>query len=592
MKKGLTITLLTVALAMIGFQAMAMAPVIESIPSPIVGSADVTATNVFVYPDAINLTAYVSDDSSPSASIIWSYEETGTKYLLNGVAPINNTDAAGIEVTPGAKRIDNQDLDPIAGGDPNPKTITIRNSSLSPIGGSTTFPSTTGIVPAETGTITLFASDGSTFGQRDLVIYTDNGGLDRLSGVGENPPVPIDILKPWDTSSAATTWLSSTVAGTITYSRTTNSICLEAPVSGDNWGIWVGPANQLPLVKNAVYDIKMSMTSTNATPGHTPFWDVSLDNNNNDGTGPNLYGADQFFLDNETGANAAIATAKDFHIVWTPLAMSTNQFKGEGTFTGTETLFSTDHATDAGGRFIFRVMDLYLNGTSGILANQQYGTVCIVGFTINRYNMTLMTKQGATLYDNHGFNTTSGSAGCVTPVALVANALTLDYSGGMINVTPTVAGQTAAYTTIYPGDTVNVFSGLPADVANQADNYPVAYDPNSIYRIQVSLAAPDASSQTNPADVFWIMADSPTQEVIMQSFVTSHIGACAMPKTGTPQIYTAFYHTNFGSNTAINPGWKRFRPIFTVCNLASLSGPGNHTGSTQISKMAVDKVIW
>jgi len=590
MKKGLTITLLTVALAMIGFQAMAMAPVIDTIPSPIVGNADATAANTFVFVDAINLTSFVTDDSSPSANIIWSYEETGTKYLLNGVTPINTTDPAGIEVNPGAKRIDNQVLGGEFDLDTNAKTITIRNSSLSPIGGSTTTPPA-GIVPAETGTITLYASDGSTFGQRDLVIYTDSGGLDRMS-VGENAGIPVPVPPPWDTGTG-NVWVSSTVAGTITYSRTTNSICIEAPINGDNWGFWVGTPYQLDLVKNAVYDIKLQMTGSNATPGHTPFWDFTIDNNDTIGAGPNLYGADQFFLDNETGANAAISTPKDFHLIWTPIAMTTDQFTGEGAYAGTETLFSAAHAADKNGRFMFRVMDLYLNGGSGILANNQYGQVCIKGMTVTRYDVTMMKKVGATIYDNHAFNTTAGNAGCVTPVTLTPGASTLDYTGGVITVTPTAAGQTQSYTSIYPGDTVNVFSGTPTDVANQADNYPVAYDAGTIYRTEVSIVAADANSQTNPPDVFWIMADTPTQEVINQNFVTSHVGGCAMPKTGTPQIYTSFYHTNFGTNSTIGAGWKRFRPIFTYCNLASLGGAGNNnSGVIKISKIAVDKVTF
>lgn len=582
MKKGLTITLLTVALAMIGFQAMAMAPVIDTIPSPIVGNADVTAANTFVFVDAINLTSYVTDDTSPSANIIWSYEETGTKYLLNGVTPINTSDPAGIEIDPGAKRIDNQVLGGELDLDTDPKTITIRNSDLSPLGGSTTTPGTTGII--EAGTITLYASDGSTFSQKDLVIYSDNGGLDRLS-MGDWP-ITVPIPAPWDTS-AGNAWITSTVAGTVTHTRTTNSVCIEAPVEGDNWGIWVGPEYQLDLVKNAVYDIKLHMTSSNAAPGHTPFWDVSLDNNDLTGTGPNLYGADQFFLDNENGANSAVAAGKDFHIVWTPLAMTTPQFQDSAA----ETLFSASHAGDKNGRFIFRVMDLYLDNASGIKANDQYGTVCIAGLDIDRYDVTLLTKVGASLYDNQAFTATAGQAGTVTPVTLTPGASTLDYTGGVITVTPTAAGQATSYTTLYPGDSNNPFTGTPGDVALQADNYPVAYADQGIYRIQVSIAASDANSQANPPDAFWIMADTPTQEVIMQSFVTSHVAACAMPKTGTPQIYTAFYHANYATQSAIGAGWQRFRPIFTYANLPSLGGSGNdNSGVIKISKMVVDKV--
>lgn len=584
MKKGLTITLLTVALAMIGFQAMAMAPVISEIPSPIVGNADVTAANTFVFVDAIDLTQYVTDDTSPTASIVWSYEETGTKYLLNGVTPINVSDPAGVEINPGPKRIDNQVLGGELDLDTNPKTVTIRNNDLSPLGGSTTTPGTTGII--EAGTITLFASDGSTFSQRDLVIYSDNGGLDRLSVPSTQPGTPVVIDPPW---SLTKPWASSTLAGTVTETRSTNSICLDAAITGDNWGMWVGPANQLPMVANAVYDIQLHMTGSNAAPGHTPFWDITVDNNNNDGTGPNLYGADLFFLDNENGANAVIATAKDYHLVWTPAAMTTPQFQDAS---NVNSLFAPAHATDKDGRFMFRVLDLYGGGTSGIKANEQYGTVCISGLTITRYDVTQMKKVGASIYDNQSFTSTPGNPGSVNPVEVLTDE-TISYAGGQITVTPTVAGRNLLFTNIYPGDTNNPFDGSAASVAAQADNYPVPYEPGTIYRIQVSVVAPDANSATNPPDVFWINADTPTNEVIMQSFVTSGAGLSAMPKTGTPQIYTAFYHTNFGTQTNIGAGWQRFRPIFAYANLDSLGGIGNdNSGAFTISRIAVDKVTF
>ena len=128
MKKGLTMTLLTVAIAMMGYQALALAPVITDIPSPIVGNAgDVTAPNTFVYPDAINLDAYVSDDSSATTKILWSYEESGTKYILNGIDPINSSDAAGIEYNPGAKNIAANLGTGERNEDANIRTVTIRN---------------------------------------------------------------------------------------------------------------------------------------------------------------------------------------------------------------------------------------------------------------------------------------------------------------------------------------------------------------------------------------------------------------------------------------------------------------------------------
>jgi len=105
MRKGLTKTLMAVAVAIMAVQVMAMAPVILDIPSPVVGNAEnVTPANGFVYPDAIDLTQYVTDLESDSAQIIWSYEIIGTpKYRINNkdsmVTPGDNP------VNPGAKSL-------------------------------------------------------------------------------------------------------------------------------------------------------------------------------------------------------------------------------------------------------------------------------------------------------------------------------------------------------------------------------------------------------------------------------------------------------------------------------------------------------
>jgi len=586
MKKGLTITLLTVALAMIGFQAMAMAPVIGDIKSPIVGNGDVTAPNTFVYVDAIDLTSFVSDDTSPSASVIWSYEESGSKYILNGVDPINATDAAGIEITPGAKAIGSQVLGGELDMDTNPATITIRNADLSPLGGATTTPAETGIVAAQTGMITLYASDGSTFSQKDLVIYTDNGGLDRISYGDVLPPETVYHPNFGDGSHAG--FAFSLQFGTVTMSSVGSTLCMETPDLGDNWGIWVGPASALALTKNSVYNITLQMTSSNTAPGNTPFWDVAVDNNNNTGTLANLYGADAYFLDNENGANSAVAAGKTFHMIWTPLAVATDQFNGTGAFAAAETIFSTANAAQKDARFIFRVMDLWQNGASGFKANIQHGTVCIGDLLVTRTPLGDVKTVGASLYDQSTFAYSTGSGnGNIAVSDLTPGASTMTIEGGAIKIVPTTSGRGTAYQSFYPGDIDNNF-GSPG---TQADNYPVPYELNTIYRIQYEIAAVDANSAANPPDAMWIQADSPTNEVIYSSFVTSSIAGTAMPKTGTPQVYTAFYHSNYGTNSDIGVPWKRMRSYFTWANLPSLGGSGNdNSGSFKISRHKIDKV--
>jgi len=587
MKKGLTITLLTVALAMFGFQAMAMAPVIGDIKSPIVGSGDVTAPNTFVYEDAIDLTSFVTDDTSPSASIVWSYEESGSKYILNGVDPINDTDSAGIEITPGAKAIGSQVLGGELDLDTNPATITIRNADLSPLGEATTIPGTTGIVAAETGTITLYASDGSTFSQKDLVIYTDNGGLDRMSPA-KFPEVEVYHPNFGDGNQADFDY--SHMFGTVTPSSA-SQICMETPAMGDNWGIWVGPAGALELVQNAVYKIKLQMSSSNTVPGTTPFWDMSLDNNDNAGSYPNLYGGDAYFLDNENGANSAVAAGKTFTMIWTPLAVATDQFNGTGAFASSETIFSTANDAVKDGRFIFRVMDLWQDGASGFKANIQLGSVCVDDLLVTRTDLGDVQTVGATLYDESTFAYSTGqgvgNVGVLdlTPGGGAGAAMTIE--GGAMKIVPTVAGRTTAYQQIFPGDTYNT----AADIPGQADNFPVAFEANTIYRIQYKIVAVDTNSADNPPDAFWITVDTPTNEVIYQSYVTSSLAGTAMPKAGVPQTYTAFYHSNYGSDTSVGAGWKRMRPYLTWANLGELGGAANdNSGAFKISNIKVDAV--
>jgi hypothetical protein len=171
--------LLVAAFAILGVQAMAMAPVIGDIPSPIIGDEGIaTPANIFVYPDAIDLDRYVSDDTTPSNEIKWSYDGTGN-YLLNGVDPIDTGDPNN----PGANQIDTQDLDPDQ-VDNDPRTVTFRNANLTPIGQSPgNDPGFTGVGADEI--ITLFASDCTTYSMKEIFVYTDAGGNDRLSGVAE-----------------------------------------------------------------------------------------------------------------------------------------------------------------------------------------------------------------------------------------------------------------------------------------------------------------------------------------------------------------------------------------------------------------------
>ena len=216
------------------------------------------------------------------------------------------------------------------------------------------------------------------------------------------------------------------MAGTVTQSTTNGQLCMETTLLGDNLAMWVGTAGDVPIAANSVYDIALKMTSSNTSPGTTPFWDMILDNNNNSGSGLNLYGADCYFLSNEGGANSAVAAGTTFHMVWAPLAVGTTQWNDP-----TIGAFSTAVGNGIKGRFNFRVMDIWLNGNAGIRADIQAGSICLKDLTMTKYPLAGIKTVGAALYDVSTFtdSTVSGTGNLVT-TTLTPGATVVSTAGG------------------------------------------------------------------------------------------------------------------------------------------------------------------
>lgn len=335
MRKGLTLTLMTIASAMLGTQAQAMAPTIADIPSPIVAN-DIPVTGGgqygdFVFLDAMDLNTLATDDVTAPSDLLWTY--TGSKtaagassYKINGVNPINlgTTDPT----SPTTSLIINRNDDKAAtasaaASDQKKNTITIRNEVLSPMaGGGIAPPTAKGLIATYSEPVTFFCSDGNAFSSQTVFFYTDNGGSDRLSGGDCFAPVPnrpVDkITKFW----RATEWNPFAVTGT-NWTLTTGTassaggICLKAGLKGTNWGALVSEYPYFQLAPNQVYRIKMKMIGSQATGGKTPFWDFILENYDDlpshSGT-LNMYIFVTQFYDTEGGGNA-LTSGQDAHPV-------------------------------------------------------------------------------------------------------------------------------------------------------------------------------------------------------------------------------------------------------------------------------------
>jgi len=580
---------MTVAVAMIAAQALAMAPLIGDIPSPVVSDIeDSTPANNFVFPDAINLANYVSDDTSPAASIIWSFETVGaSKYRINGKDKLVRSGGVD-EITPGATYAINAS---VAGSEVNPDnnaaTLTIRNFNLSPTVGVQGQP----LSGDQTQLVTFYASDGTTASATgtmhetgvangpDVWFYTDNGG-DRLSGGFVWEPM-YEATFP----SNASGWTWGTPSGNCTSSTGVNGICINVQPAGDNIGKWIGPYGMLELVQNKFYRIRAQIVgsqSASGTANDVPLWDLII--NNFDGAnGWNLYGLNYFFLDNTGRANAAtnVPGGKEFTAYWCPTPVSAELWNGA---TG---IFSAENSPRKNGFVEFRILDAATGSSIG--AANRTGSLCLDNLVIEAMDVGALDNIAATPFNPTSL--TNASSGGNYHMA-ASSTFTPVFDANGITLTPTSAGQGTGFAEVVPGD------GVQADIAGYADDFPVSMDAQKLYLVTMSLQAPASTDQNNPPDVFWLGADTPTNELICLTYVTGSglsgggVGHIAMPTT-TAQPYKALFWSNNASVADTLPGsgpqLKAFRPKFMVGNTTDLNFTTN-SGSIRIRSVRVDEI--
>lgn len=588
MRNGLKITLSMVAFAFTGMQAMAMAPIIGEIPSPIVGDeGSATGSAVFVYPDALDLPTYVTDSDGPSA-IVWSYDvSTAQIYSINGVAPLGTDDPVA---PPAAKQITAAgNLDP-ADGDSNPATVTIRNIHLSPIGGGgpgdTGLP--VGIVASETQLVTLYASDGATYSEKDVFVYTDNDGNDRLSGGGDVVYAPGTPAL----SSGATAWKYFGRDGSpVSSSSASTGICITVPVGGDNYAEWYSAYNTVSLVANSVYQARINFTTNQATPNQVPLFSFIWDNSDPDDPfgAANIYASEMFVLDNIGGANAPAGAPNGLaahYSVFAPPQVLTAQWNANG-FTPTN-----DPINDMRLRF---TMADFSSATYG--ADQDSGRVCLQDIVVTRYDINTLSPQAVSpAYNVTNLDVTPAGGQTHTWRALAnTRAPSVSDAGGNLTIIPPSGGW----------DFIEVFEVRPGDTnsdvlnggASLIDNYPLPWTANTVYMGTWGMSAPDAISESNPPDLMRFGFDTPTQELSSTGQVSASLQAAAMPKqiagsVTAPQPYVAFFHTNGGTLSTV-PEHDRIRPRFDIIVTPDLTynGIASNTGGTRIHSEMVQTVV-
>jgi hypothetical protein len=602
MKQRFVVTLLAVAIASLSASAFAVAPMINDFRSPIIADdTPATNSNDFVYPSTFNLTTQASDPDNtvPANQIKWSFFQAGTQtYSLNNRASLNlGTDDPN---APGAKEITGGATpdDPEA-GDADLRTVTFRNIVLSPL----PLPPTTGtlmypnsaanggdvgpqILPAQTKVITMFASDGQAASSKTLMVYTENKGIDRLSGksftVGPTV-VPtgwtsVDVIPP---------------GATMTSSASTG-ICIQTGLTAPGFGVWTSPFGVLTLVQNNVYRVRINVESTAPiAAGVTPLWDLVIDNvrTNPDGSlftgSQNKYSLDALNWDTNGSANSvglASGGRRTFDIYYAPLPVQAADWNSaSGEFAAANDAFN-----DA--RFQFRVIDVQ----GAVDGNNDAGTVCLKSYQIDRIDindlsvgstvLNIATPTGELKNGTPGFQTSGSNMSVGT---IFTGSTTVTNNTGLI-VSPVGTGwNTVEIVDIDVGDD-NIDFGSGATLA---DNWPIPWNSNELLRITAGGQAPNATGESNPPDTLRILMDAPTSEVGMDSLLSAGANLLGLPKAASATTYTAFYYTQNKTN-ATAAGFAALRPRVSMINVNTVLSGGltTNNGGFKLTFLKVDKI--
>jgi hypothetical protein len=561
MRNGFIKTLAAVAVACLGYQAFAVAPVIRQIPSPVVtdDANPVTGSYLFVYADWLDLRAFTEDDGDV-ANLIWSYTSVGGRYGLNGAAELPASPTSAQIVNPAAGQVINSDANIAAAPESNPDgnafTVTIRDVVLTPYGSVSGTPA--GAFPGDviaTDNITLYASDGTSpsAGQTFLAYTQAHGGnaafVDRVSSnLGQPPTIEADL----DFTTGLNGWTSSVVFGSPTL-NSTGGLCINVPAGGLNIGTWVSPYEQITLVDNALYRLRMDLTTTQNAAGAVPLWDVIVQNLG----GPNsdqAYIGDYLFLDNTGSANAVAGPAQgrnDFEVWYAPAAVSTPQWSNA---------FGVINDADDDARVEFRILDT--DSSAGIGGENDSGTICLTGLMIERYDLDDIVSS----LNVYNLNPIVSGINGVTVTDLLDNIApgpgtgsNVDFLTNPMTLTPADAqGWLTELTFITPGDTNNLpISDPNYNPADIVDNYPIPWESDVVYELQVDASAPDATAENNGPDALRLAFDAKTTELLGDSYMlTGYTNRPGMPKQvgsvspAGPQTFKMWWS---GHSTTLSP---------------------------------------
>lgn len=573
-------------------QLQPLIPIVGDITDVVVGDAEgstqsATAENVFVFPDALDLTCLALDGDTPKDQIKWSFHDPTGTYTINGVSSIdpNVDDPAN---PPANLRIDNQDSDPDS-ADSTPLTITFRNQTRSPIPGGPVYPDPGVAGELDVAAITLFASDCTSFSMRSIQVSSNNGGTDMLKDGGFLPSAYRDFATD---GPGAWVGLDSDdgLIGSGEATAGASGLCMTVPAAGDNQVEWVSPTGYVALHDMNVYRIRSWTSSTQTDMDAIPFLNVIYDNFSGVGNPGGIYSGEYPILDVGGGANG-IGRAEGrtiFDVYAAPNAMMLPQWRGD--IDPANSPFSPAFEPFNDMRLRYRINDI---GSGMINADADSGTVCISKVYVEKVRYADLSV-ASTVYNQPlstttHFPETGGQAGA-------GGTAVIDD----VNNVATYTLDETSFKTIGPFDQTAANNGTNFNV----ELYPILWESDQVHvgRTAISNTATFPSGPPpvyDPVDVICNVFNTATNELgydttsIRGSVGNMQFAASPRhPVEAGVQEYVGFFSTNNKTIVlpAVIPDADRLRMMNNFFNTPSLGTDGTGGDTFTVESMVVEQL--
>ncbi|OQB22568.1 MAG: hypothetical protein BWY12_00608 [candidate division BRC1 bacterium ADurb.Bin183] len=285
MKKGLILTLATVAVALLSTVGYGYAPIIGNIPDVIIGDVDdpIGSTEdlyFFRFTNAFNFDDYVSkhpnDEDQSTTNVRWSFLASDPGLLLiNGIETLNDPTEA---INPGPKELTQFPND----NKPFPRDsslATFRDIKDSPLPDD---PPYTPAEPLLDTIITIYASNGAKATSKSIAVKAEHGGIDRLS----TPVGGWTLIRSYVGQPDSVGWTSgyAPLPGGTWIDAFDGSFYIAAPVTGSGFlaridgrsgtlsqtGSFVCPKTDMPYEPNQLYRLTYKLRTSQNDPAKVP----------------------------------------------------------------------------------------------------------------------------------------------------------------------------------------------------------------------------------------------------------------------------------------------------------------------------------